>query len=97
MSTKIIVVAGATGKLGGKIVLALLDKGAEVRALVRPGSDPLKKAHLEKIGAKVIVTELTDDLGISAACRGADCVVSALAGLRDAVVESQKPYWMVRF
>ncbi len=90
MSKKIIVVAGATGKLGGRIVQALLNKGAEVRALVRPGSNAERKAHLEQIGAKIIVTELTSEQEISAACQDAHCVVSALAGLEDVVVGTQK-------
>jgi len=36
---KTIVIAGATGNLGGKIVNALLAKGAEVKAIVRLETD----------------------------------------------------------
>ena len=36
---KIIVVAGATGNLGGKITQALLAKDVEVRAIVRLETD----------------------------------------------------------
>ena len=36
MNQKIIIVAGGTGNLGGRIVKALLNRGAEVRVLVRP-------------------------------------------------------------
>ena len=36
---KIIVIAGATGNLGGRIVKALLEKKADVRALVRISTD----------------------------------------------------------
>ena len=90
MDKKIIVVAGATGNLGGRIVQALLDKGADVRALVRSGSNSVKKSHLEGIGATVIVTDLTSEQEISTICRGADCVVSALAGLADVVIDTQK-------
>ena len=39
---KIIVVVGATGNLGGKIVNALLAKGADVRAIVRLETDKKK-------------------------------------------------------
>lgn len=42
MSKQIIVVAGGTGNLGGRIINALIDKGAEVRALVRSTSDKKK-------------------------------------------------------
>lgn len=39
---KIIVVLGANGNLGGKIVNALLVQGAEVRAIVRLETDKRK-------------------------------------------------------
>ncbi len=39
---KVIIIAGATGNLGGKIVNALLAKDAEVRAIVRLETDPNK-------------------------------------------------------
>ncbi|MES2592569.1 MAG: NmrA family NAD(P)-binding protein [Bacteroidota bacterium] len=90
MNKKIIVVAGGTGNLGGRIVKALLDKKAEVRVLVRSTSDKEKIIHLERIGAKVIPLDMTNELEISTACNGASCVVSALAGLHDVVIDTQK-------
>lgn len=90
MSKQIIVVAGGTGNLGGRIIKALLDKGAEVRVLVRSTSDQGKISHLEQIGAKVIPVDMTSEQEISTACSGATCVVSALAGLHDVVIETQK-------
>ncbi len=90
MSNKIVVIAGGTGNLGGRIVKALLDKGIEVRVLVRSGSDRKKKAHLEELGAKIIIADITSAQEISVACKGAGCVVSALAGLHDVVVTAQK-------
>ena len=50
--SKIILVAGATGNLGNKIVNALLGKGAEIRAIVRPETNPEKIAQLEQKGVK---------------------------------------------
>ena len=35
----LIVVAGATGHLGGRIAAALVKRGARVRGLVRPGTE----------------------------------------------------------
>ena len=90
MSNAIIVVAGGTGKLGGRIVKALLEKGAEVRVLVRHGSDIRKVNHLKQIGAKVIVLNMSNEQEITVACNGASCVVSALAGLRDVIIDTQK-------
>ncbi len=90
MSKQIVVVAGGTGNLGGRIVKNLLEKGAEVHVLVRPGSNEEKIAQLEQAGAKVISLDMTNEQEISLACNGAGCVVSVLAGLREVVVEAQK-------
>jgi NAD(P)-dependent dehydrogenase (short-subunit alcohol dehydrogenase family) len=86
---KIIVVAGATGNLGGSIVKALLAKEAVVRALVRPESNAGKVQELAAAGAEIIVIESWDVATISAACTNANCVVSALSGLREVIVDAQ--------
>lgn len=87
---KIIVVVGATGNLGGKIVNALLARNAEVRAIVRleTGSDKIK--HLEQMGVKVFQVDTSIQSEISKYCIGADCVVSALAGLKETIIDTQK-------
>lgn len=87
---KIIAVAGATGNLGGNIIHALLDKGAEVHAIVRASSDNTKIKELERPGVKVFSINMADVQEVSKACIGASCVVSALAGLRDVIIDTQK-------
>ncbi len=87
---KIIVVAGATGNLGERIVKTLLTKGAEVRALVRESSNPEKVKHLELLGAKVFKVDMTNAQDIAKACYEASCVVSALSGLREVIIDAQK-------
>ncbi len=87
---KIIVVVGATGNLGGKIVTALLAKGADVRAIVRLQTDTDKIKQLEQQGVKVFKVDTNIKSEISKHCTGADCVVSALAGLRETIIEAQK-------
>ena len=87
---KIAVVAGATGNLGERIVKALLERGAEVRVIVRSSSDNEKITKLEKLGAKVFKINMLDVDEISKTCMGATCVVSALNGLRDVIVDAQK-------
>ena len=84
-----ILVAGGTGNLGGRIIKALIKRGAEVRAIVRNGTEPEKIAKLTALGAKVITVEMSDIEQLKQACQGASCVVSALAGLQDVIVESQ--------
>ncbi|GAA4328806.1 hypothetical protein GCM10023149_32990 [Mucilaginibacter gynuensis] len=86
---KEIVVAGGTGNLGGRIIKALLSKGAKVQAIVRPGSDEQKVAQLDSLGARIIEVDMTDAASLADALKGASCVVSALAGLRDVIVDTQ--------
>ena len=85
----VIVVAGATGNLGGRIVKALLKRGAEVRALVRPDTEPEQMADLRAQGVMVISAELADQTALKEAMSHAVCVVSALQGLRDVIVDGQ--------
>ena len=87
---KIIVIAGATGNLGGKIVKSLLTKGAEVRAIVRLETDIKKINELEQKGVKVFQVDTSNKSEISKHCIGAHCLVSALAGLRETIIDTQK-------
>jgi NAD(P)-dependent dehydrogenase (short-subunit alcohol dehydrogenase family) len=84
-----IVVIGATGNLGGRIVTALLNKGADVVAVVRPSSDPAKIEELTRKGVTVIQSEMTDAREVAPALTGAAVVVSSVAGLRDVIVGTQ--------
>ena len=87
---KLILVAGATGNLGERIVKALLKRGAEVRVLVGSNSDINKINILEKLGAKVFRVKIWNIEEVSTSCQGVSSVVSALAGLRDVVIDAQK-------
>ena len=84
-----IVVVGATGNLGGRIVTALLTKGANVIAVVRPTSDPAKLDELKQKGVTIIQSEMTDAQELVPAFEGAAVVVSAVQGLRDVIVDTQ--------
>ena len=84
-----IVVAGATGNLGGRIVKALVERGANVKALVRHGTAPDKHARLQELGVTIVSVDLSSAFQVTPACSGASCVVSALQGLRDVIVEVQ--------
>ena len=87
---KVILVAGATGNLGERIAHILWQKGAEVRAIVRESSDNEKVNKLEKLGVKVFKVNMLNVEEIAKACIGVDCVVSALAGLQDVIIDTQK-------
>ncbi|RYY12771.1 MAG: NmrA family protein, partial [Cytophagaceae bacterium] len=85
----LIVLAGATGDLGHRIALALLGRGARVRALVRPGNTKPEVADLRARGAELVEVNLQDAAALARACAGAACVVSALSGLRPVIVDAQ--------
>jgi hypothetical protein len=87
---KIIVVAGATGNLGNRICRELIKRGADVRAIVRTSSDPDKIETLEKSGVKINYIDFNNAEDIAEACSGASCVVSALAGLKEVIIDLQK-------
>lgn len=84
-----IVVAGATGHLGTLIIKELLARHAHVKALVRRDTPLAKTAPLEKAGAVVIPVDYQNTVMLTEALRNAQCVVSALSGLRDVIVETQ--------
>jgi uncharacterized protein YbjT (DUF2867 family) len=84
-----IVVAGASGNLGGRIATALVARGAVVRAIVRDGTARDKVERLQKLGVTIASVDLSSPTQVASACAGASCVVSALQGLRDVIVDAQ--------
>jgi nucleoside-diphosphate-sugar epimerase len=86
---KIITVAGATGNLGGRIISTLIERGTTVHAVVRKTADPLTLAVLRNKGVKVFVVHEWNVNEVAAACQGASCVVSAMAGLGDVIIDAQ--------
>lgn len=62
-------VTGATGFLGSHLVQALLARGDEVLAAVRPGSD---RAALVKQGARCVDAPLGDPVALARAAHGVD-------------------------
>jgi NADH dehydrogenase len=68
-----ILVAGATGLLGGLIARTLLDAGKPVRILERTGSPA---PDLVAAGAEAVTADLKDPASLSVACAGVDAVVT---------------------
>jgi uncharacterized protein YbjT (DUF2867 family) len=89
MTDASVIVAGATGNLGGRIARALREQGASVRALVRHGAADDKLERLRKRGVTVVSVDFSNASQVAPAFSGASCVVSALAGLRDVIVGIQ--------
>jgi pimeloyl-ACP methyl ester carboxylesterase len=84
-----ILVAGGTGNLGGRIIAALRKRGAAVRAIVRAETDPAKIEALVQQGVDVRRVDMANVAALTEACTGVSCVVSAVAGLRDVIVDGQ--------
>ncbi|MES2513350.1 MAG: NmrA family NAD(P)-binding protein [Bacteroidota bacterium] len=84
-----ILVAGATGNLGGKIVNALIRKGADVRIVVRLESSKEKIEAFIKSGVTVYQIDMANSLEMKKACEDVSCVVSALAGLHETIIDAQ--------
>ena len=87
---KAISVAGATGNLGNRICRELVKRGAAVTAIVRTSTNPEKIETLEKLGIRVLEVDLSSIDEIAKASVGINCVVFALAGLGQVIVDLQK-------
>ncbi|WP_462267277.1 SDR family NAD(P)-dependent oxidoreductase [Mucilaginibacter sp.] len=85
-----ILVAGATGSLGEKICRELIKRGAAVKAVVRTATANTEKVkELQALGVSIIQIDFSDTASLATACTDVSCVVSALAGLYEAVVTAQ--------
>jgi uncharacterized protein YbjT (DUF2867 family) len=69
-------VIGATGLLGTEVCRRLTESGRQVRALVRETADSGKRAALEEMGAQLVPGDLKEAVGLAAACRGIDEIVT---------------------
>jgi dihydroflavonol-4-reductase len=68
-------VTGATGKVGGATARALLDRGDEVRALVR---DPARAERLLPSGVELVQGDVTEPASVVAAVAGCELVFNAM-------------------
>lgn len=75
--TKLVLVVGATGALGRKVVTHLHRRGHRVRALVRPGSNA---TALAAEGVEIARGDLMDPASLVAALQGVDAVITTAAG-----------------
>ncbi|KAF2006795.1 NAD(P)-binding protein [Amniculicola lignicola CBS 123094] len=83
MSAPLVVVAGTTGGLAKLIVQDLIKRGAKVKAIIRPQTDPARIEILRSLGVEIASVGLPDLPGLTNELTGATCVVSALQGLTD--------------
>ena len=87
---KIILIAGVTGLLGGKIVQQLLKKDVRIRAVLRPRKNRTVVDRLRQQGVDVRELDMKNLAQMTEVCHGVDCVLSVLSGLDDVVNGVQK-------
>ncbi|WP_144712241.1 NmrA family NAD(P)-binding protein [Curtobacterium pusillum] len=88
--TTTVLVAGATGDLGGRIVRELREHDTHVKVLTRStsanrGGTPDHDDHVE-----VVTADYSDHAALTAALAGVDVVVSAVSGTRSVIVDTQR-------
>jgi uncharacterized protein YbjT (DUF2867 family) len=76
-----ILVVGATGRLGGDITRRFHALGYPVRALVRASSDPEKVSALKALGIECVSGDLCDPASLTAACQGVETVVTTATAM----------------
>lgn len=84
-----VLLAGATGNLGGKILKELVKMGVPVLAPVRKETPKDKISKLKLAGAEVLYTDFQDAKTLGLSLRGVSTVISALSGLYDVIIERQ--------
>jgi uncharacterized protein YbjT (DUF2867 family) len=73
-----ILVVGATGDLGGRVVRLLRRQGEQVRCLVRPASDD---SELRALGASIAPGDLTEPASLRDASAGVDTVIASATAI----------------
>jgi dihydroflavonol-4-reductase len=82
-------VTGATGFVGSHVARVLAEQGADLRLLIRSGSDP---RNIESLNVDRVVGDLRDPLSIEKAMAGCDVVFHVAADYRLWVRDPQQMY-----
>lgn len=86
---KKVAIVGATGNLGERIIKALSERGAQILALVRKGSEKEKLETLLMPGVEIKEVDMNNEGELRSALQGSSVVVSALQGLDDVIINIQ--------
>ena len=73
-----ILIVGASGRLGSVVVRHLLAQGKSIRVMTR---NPLSLAHLKQQGVEIVSGDLRDRASLASACQGIEQVLAAAHAL----------------
>ena len=73
-----ILIVGASGRLGSVVVQHLREQGKSIRVMTR---NPLGLAHLKQQGAEIVSGDLRDRASLASACQGVEQVLAAAHAL----------------
>ena len=76
-----ILVIGATGRVGFEICRQLTSKGRPVKAMVRSISDPVIVKRLENMGAKIVEGDIRDTLNFENLMKGTTTIISTVSSV----------------
>lgn len=88
--TTSVLVAGATGDIGGRIVRELLHHDTRVRVLTRPGHAAAQRLFGSESRIAIAEADYTEPAALTAALSGVDTVVSAVSGTRPVIIDAQR-------
>lgn len=88
--TSTVLVAGATGDLGQRIVRELLRHDTLVRVLTRPGSGKAHEIYGGQDRVEIHEAAYIDRAALVSASSGVDTVVSAVSGARPVILDAQR-------
>jgi uncharacterized protein YbjT (DUF2867 family) len=88
--TSTILVAGATGDLGRRIVRELLEHDVRLRVLTRPRSGSADDLFGSDERIDIVRAAYSDQSALIRAVSGVDAVVSAVSGTRAVIVDAQR-------
>src|SRR6266568_6541556 len=73
-----ILIVGASGRLGSVVVQHLREQGKSIRVMTR---NPLGLAHLKQQGVEIVSGDLRDPASLASACQGVEQVLAAAHAL----------------
>jgi uncharacterized protein YbjT (DUF2867 family) len=81
MEASSVLVAGATGLVGGEICRILRARNLPVKAMVRTTTDPVKTEELTKLGVQVVQGFLAEKESLLHALQGVNTVISTVSSM----------------